>query len=317
MPSARRFVVIVRAGETSLHAGWLRGGERNWDLVVSWYGDGLYEPVGDERVLVQKGAKWDVLAQHYAADPNLLEAYDYHLLIDDDIATDSETISRLFVLTEQHRLEIGQPALTPDSYFSHMLTLQAPSFLLRYSNFVEVMAPCLSRAALKRILPWVADTPTGDGMDYVWCRLEADNQNRCAIIDEVSVRHTRPVGRFLKVRAEEVGLDPVAIRDALPARYGVDSKRHEFRCYAGLSRDGRPRTLKQTWRHMLFDYMLALPGWVEPHRLRTLVRGFFRDRKPAELEQVFSYYDGPLRLDARSPAAVVADAEARRGEQPS
>ncbi len=309
MPSVRRFVVIVRAGEKSLHTSWLHGGERNWDLVVSWYGDRTYEPVSDERVLVQKGAKWDVLAQHYAADPGLLEAYDYHLLIDDDIATDCETLNRLFLLTEQHRLEISQPALTPDSHFSHMLTLHAPSFLLRYSNFIEVMAPCLSRAALQRVLPWAAQTPTGDGMDFVWCRLEADNRNRCAIIDAVPVRHTRAVGQFLKARVEATGLDPLAIRDALPARFGIDHKRHEFRCYAGLSRSGRPRSLKQTWRHMLFDYMLALPGWVEPYRLRTLVRGFIRDRKPAGLEQVFSHYDGPLRLDVRSPAAVLPEQE--------
>ncbi|HEV2518377.1 MAG TPA: DUF707 domain-containing protein [Devosia sp.] len=312
MASANRFLVIVRAGEKSLHAGWLHGSERNWDLVVSWYGDTPYERVADERVLVQKGAKWDVLAQHYAADPSLIADYDYHLLIDDDIATDCETICRLFLLAEQHRLEISQPALTPDSYFSHMPTLRAPSFLLRYSNFIEVMAPCLSRAALQRILPWVADSPTGDGVDYVWCRLEADNRNRCAIIDAVPVRHTRPVGRFLKVRVEAMGIDPVLIRDAFPARFGIDHKQHEFRCYAGLSRHGRPRNLRQTWRHMLFDYLMTLPQWMEPFRLRTLVRGFIQHRKPASLGQAFSLYDGPLRLDERRLSAArpsVADAE--------
>lgn len=298
MSSGRRFVVIVRAGEKSLHASWLRGGERNWDLIVSWYGDAPYRPVADERVLVQKGGKWDVLAEHYAAEPGLIEAYDYHLLIDDDIATDSAAISQLFLMTARHGLEISQPALTPDSYFSHLHTLQAASFQLRYTNFVEVMAPCLSRAAVRRILPLMPQTPTGDGLDYVWGRLEADNRHRCAIIDAVPMRHTRPIGRFLSDRMKAAGLDPMAYRDALPARFGVDRHQHEFRCYAGISRSGKARNLAQTWRHMLLDQARTLPKWRDDRRLRTLVRGFIRDRKPAGLEQVFSLYEGPLRFDA-------------------
>src|SRR2546423_553078 len=36
----RRNLVIVRAGDTSLHENWLAGPvDRNWDLIVSYYGD--------------------------------------------------------------------------------------------------------------------------------------------------------------------------------------------------------------------------------------------------------------------------------------
>ena len=36
----RRNLVVVRAGDSSLHPGWLAGpGERNFDLVVSYFGD--------------------------------------------------------------------------------------------------------------------------------------------------------------------------------------------------------------------------------------------------------------------------------------
>jgi hypothetical protein len=41
----RRNLVAVRAGDKSLHPHWLIGdGGRNWDLVVSYFGDdpGLY-----------------------------------------------------------------------------------------------------------------------------------------------------------------------------------------------------------------------------------------------------------------------------------
>ena len=36
----RKNLVIVRAGDSSLHEEWLQGeGERNWDLIVNYFGD--------------------------------------------------------------------------------------------------------------------------------------------------------------------------------------------------------------------------------------------------------------------------------------
>jgi len=251
--SARRTLVVVRAGEKSLHRGWLSG-ERNWDLVVSWYGDEPYEPVADEVVLPAKGWKWDVLWAQVSAHPEWLEHYDYFWFPDDDIETSAADINRLIDMAARHGLEVCQPALTIGSYYSHPFTLVCPSFELRYSTFVEIMVPMLSRAALERVLPYFALSISGWGLDGLWSRLEANNERRAAIIDAVCVRHTRPIGVFLKGRMEKNGLDPRRDWEVVRARFGLEQKIREFPCYAGLSRRGRYRGAAATWLLMLRDY---------------------------------------------------------------
>lgn len=254
--SGRRFLVIVRAGEKSLHRQWLDGAARNWDLVVSWYGSEPYVAVGDERILNAKGWKWDVLAAQFAAHPELIEKYDYIWIPDDDIETDATSINRMFELAATHQLALCQPALTSNSYFAHLHTLESPSFTLRYTNFVEVMVPCMSRQGLQRVLPYLEQSPTGYGLDNVWARLEDDNWRRSAIIDETPMRHTRPIGVFLMSRAQQAGHDPRAAGQAVRARFGLGRRRrHEFHCYAGISRSGSFRGRASTWLHMLIDLL--------------------------------------------------------------
>ena len=292
----RRFVVIVRAGEKSLHRRWLRGeGPRNWDLVVSWYGEEPYVPVADERVLVARGWKWDVLGMQFAAHPDLIEDYDYIFVPDDDIDADIARINRLFEIASAHQLEVSQPALSDRSYFSHLHTMRSRSFLLRYTNFVEVMAPCLSRAALRRSLPYLSATPSGYGLDYLWARFEDDNRFRAAIIDGAPMRHTRRVGKFLKVKMAESGRSQAADGRALVARFAMPWARTDFPCYAGIGKSGRRRGRLSTIFHMALDYAITSRRW--PQRKR-----FWR-----HFRAVFSYALQPTRLDRLREVAPLAE----------
>jgi len=270
--SGRRFVVFVRAGELTLHRDWLIGADRNWDLIVSWYGDTPYVPVSDEVVLVAKGWKWDVIAQQLQDRPELIEQYDYFWLPDDDIAADACRINQVFDLSASRGLSVSQPALTPDSYFSFLHTLQSPSFLLRYSTLIEVMVPCLSRDALKRALPYFAEVPSGIGLSALWTRFEADNFRKSAVLDAVTVRHTRPVGKFLLGRMKKAG--EAARKDAakLAQSFGEVRGARRFHCYEGLDRHGRHRGRWRTAAWMVIDYLGSLRGWVEKRRWRHLWR---------------------------------------------
>jgi hypothetical protein len=283
--SGRRFLVIVRAGENSLHRQWLAGAERNWDLVVSWYGTEPYAAVGDERVLNAKGWKWDVLAAQFAAHPELAD-YDYVWVPDDDIETDAASISGLFRLTEQHRLATSQPGLTDDSYFSVLHTMRCASFTLRYTTFVEVMAPCLSRETLRRALPYFADVPAGTGLSHLWTRLDDDNSRRSAIIDAIPMRHTRPVGVFLNQRMRHANTDAVAQAIALHRRFGLDWLRRQFFCYAGIGRRGGRRGQVSTALHMLADYLQARHRWVQPDGARQLRHAYTRGLRRTEFSKV-------------------------------
>jgi hypothetical protein len=191
----RRNLVIVRAGDTSLHPRWLEEGNRNWDLLVNYFGD---DPVlyrrDDVIRLDSKGPKWPALQLLIQAQRDLVSRYDYIWLPDDDIDCQTRDINRLFDLCARYGLWLAQPALTPRSYISWGITVRCPLARLRWTNFCEIMVPCFQRDFLLRCLPTMSETLSGWGLDFVWPHLAGPNLRRVAIVDAVAVTHTRPVG---------------------------------------------------------------------------------------------------------------------------
>src|SRR6202167_4415659 len=135
------FLVILRAGDYSLHPNWLTG-LKDWDLAISYYGSNLHKTFPEASYMHRfRGGKWDGLYDFFNSRPEILSKYDYFWLPDDDIDTNTDTINRLFSRTERYNLELAQPSLTTDSYFSNLLTVRCRWFLVRYTSFVEIMAP--------------------------------------------------------------------------------------------------------------------------------------------------------------------------------
>ncbi len=122
-----------------------------------------------------------------------MDKYDYFFFPDDDIDMGGDTIMAIFEAMEKYQLNIAQPSLSSMSYFTWRHTLQNNCCRLRYTNFVEMMAPCFSRDALKKVLFTFDENETGWGTETHWPLLLESNGKDMAIIDEVSVLHTRPI----------------------------------------------------------------------------------------------------------------------------
>ena len=189
-------LVIVRAGNSSLHPGWLIGPEsRTWDLVVNYYGSDpdLYRDQDVTRI-DSIGPKWpplhDLLVQH----PDFLERYDYVWFPDDDLQMSKQDMNRFFEICAEYKLELAQPSLTSDSPATHPLLIHNTSTRIRFTNFVEVMAPCFSAQCLKRAYQTFSGTQSGWGIDWLWPNFVDDRENGIAVIDDVIIRHTRPLG---------------------------------------------------------------------------------------------------------------------------
>lgn len=235
---ARRNLVIVRAGDHSLHPEWLAGKEeRNWDLVVNYYGDqkGLYfQP--DVQRLDSKGPKWPALQILLQKNPFFLSLYDYIWLPDDDLSATKTEINKLFAMMKKHRLQVAQPSLEQSSYFSHLITIHNDHFQLRYTNFVEAMAPCFASRLLARAVPLLDSAPNGWGLDFIWAKLVNEPETQIAIIDNVQVRRTRPIDR----------------NNSLPARRKNKSPSREFQKFCqkhGLGENPTPCILHATMRN--------------------------------------------------------------------
>ena len=215
-------LVIVRAGDTSLHERWLAGGgKRNWDLWISYFGDDENRfRRNDCRRFDLKGAKWPALHALITERWAEIKRYDYVWLPDDDLDTDASSIDRFFDACRRHHLELAQPALSPQSHRSHLITLVCPTFQLRFSSFVEIMAPCFSGAFLGRCLPTFAETLSGWGIDFIWPGWTSAF-DKIAIVALAVVTHTRPVGGPNYKLLADRGITAKDERRSVLGKYGV------------------------------------------------------------------------------------------------
>ena len=208
----RRNLVFARVGESSLHPRWIQSAssDRSWDLQLSAFGTKAHEMRGGDLPLsIDFGTKWDSVFRYFKQNPDLLDRYEYIFFPDDDLIFGDLGIDRLFEVTREHDLSLSQPALTVDSYYSYAITLRCSRLRLRYTNFIELMAPCFRASYLKMILPNFQNQVTGWGMDRIWALLMKDPAYRAGIIDATPVTHTRPIGRGTTYAAfEALGADP-------------------------------------------------------------------------------------------------------------
>lgn len=221
----RSNLVLACVGDESLHPGWLSGrGRRSFDLFLVYYGDrrGRYREQC-EHYRQAKGTKWELISEALRGG---LELEDYRAvwLPDDDLRADLHTVNRLFRVFQRFGLHLAQPALERDSYVSHDITLRRPFWRLRYTTFVEIMAPLFSREALSLLRHSFGMNRTGWGLDYYWYdRLRAAGLDKMAVIDSAAVTHTRrtdPRGGYYG----RMAIDPNAEFEQLVERFALEPR---------------------------------------------------------------------------------------------
>ena len=218
----RRNLILVRAGDDSLHPQWLVGQEpREYDLCISYFGStpDRYRSEADY-YHVQPGPRWPA---HYALCQehwDWISAYDRIAFVCDDLTAPVETWNRLFRICRDYDLDIAQPAI--EGHANVPITQHRPGYLLRYTNYVEVMCPVFRVSLLERLRWTLAESQSGWGLDHLWRKLLPYPDYRLAVIDAARVRHTRPAGDGTLYRVlRQGGVTPVEERDRLAAKFGI------------------------------------------------------------------------------------------------
>lgn len=222
---ARNNLVIVRAGDASLHPGWITDPNREFDLFVSYYGNEPDRYRSDADLYeMRPGPKWPSLAALLREQPELVDRYRAFWLPDDDLLASSRTIDRMFALFRGFGLALAQPALSRDSYVSWPHLLVRPELVLRYVSFVEIMAPVFDREALEACVGTFGESPSGWGLDWIWpTLLGRDRLDAIAVIDATPVKHTRPLGGELYQK--HPNLDPGSDEALVLERFGQAARR--------------------------------------------------------------------------------------------
>jgi hypothetical protein len=219
-----RNLVIIRAGDHSLHPTWPGIAERDWSLVASCYGGDRELYRDDPRCprFDHPGGKFEGIHALLTEHPALLADVDYVWLPDDDIEIEAETVSRLFRALPAYGLALAQPALSEDSFVNVPLTRRRPGSILRRTNYVEMMAPCFKKELLLELLPLFGGLRYGWALDHYWGAVAA-KYGGAGIFDVFTMKHTRePMTGELYARSASLRLSPVDEAGELIRRLGVD-----------------------------------------------------------------------------------------------
>lgn len=235
MKSQRQFLVICRVGDKSLHPEWLSGTHRNFDIYVSYFGDtpGRYRDESDYYEEV-KGPKWPIIDKIVKGNPELISQYDAIWVPDDDLAIETSQINRMFNLFAGFGFDLAQPALTADSHVIYKELIACPDALVRYVNFVEIMAPIFSQRCFNQLKHTFSQSASGWGLDYLWPLLL--NYKNIGVIDCTPVIHTRPLGGELyKNNAMSPRDDILKVADQYPEfNISPQHKPNKFRIYSTI-----------------------------------------------------------------------------------
>jgi hypothetical protein len=194
----RPFAVYLQCGGGSLHAQWLTGRLRSWDLIVNHYDGAFRRSIPCDVELHQEGVlpgtKFTAMHGLLERWPDLLARYDFVLLLDDDVVIPGQGLERLFHMAADNGLDLAQASLSSDSHSFFEVFRHRGGAALRPVRGVEIMMPLLSRRALRLAGPLFGETISGWGLDYALAEIVArDLGGRVAVVDDVVAQHTRPV----------------------------------------------------------------------------------------------------------------------------
>jgi hypothetical protein len=188
-------LIISPAGDKSLHKEWLTS-KPNFDLVLLYYGDDMEVAKSyiqdTPHVYASKGFKWWLIKSFIEDNLEWISQYEYIWFPDDDLKIDTNNINNLFNIAKKYDLYICQPSLL--GYVSHKITLPQENSLLRYTNFVEIMAPVMNLNTVLKLKETFDVNYSAWGLDGIWSYLLGDPNNKIAIIDSIKMIHTKPAG---------------------------------------------------------------------------------------------------------------------------
>ena len=202
-----RNLVIIAAGSNSLHKSWCKCKKRNFDIfTVDFTENNDLKGIFGDFYLSQKGPKWSLMHSAIMQLGDEINNYKAVWFPDDDILVSAESINDMFDFFHKTGLDIAQPGLSRDSYFSHFITFSIPGVAYRRTNFVEIMVPILKTDILHEDMPYMERMKSGWGLDFLWMKHSNQKHLKIGILDKVQVKHTRPINSPIRGGVKSEGM---------------------------------------------------------------------------------------------------------------
>lgn len=198
-PVQKTNLLIVPVGDDWSAEAWLtHPAAATFDIIALHHGeDPNFKCPQCLSVVSKKGPKWRLYYEFTDTEEwdRLALQYDYIMLPDDDLKMDTCAINKVFSLMREYDLLLAQPSVcerlgAPGTWRPELH--QRPQWLLRYTTFVEVMAPTFRMDFFHHVARRTFSkywTYVGWGLDSVWPALLHYPRDRIAIIDAVCMVH--------------------------------------------------------------------------------------------------------------------------------
>lgn len=202
--AAREYLVFIRCGEAYQMID--DGGERNFDIALNLYANHAGKIPGSYEYLIAGGINKYKAAYQFISD-DLLDKYQGFIFLDDDLEIEYSNLCGFLKYCTDNNLELAQPSLTRDSYYSHAHLINVSSAGWRQVEMIEVMCPYFSTEALKIAISTFDLSYSTWGLDYLWPKILGIKP---VVVDEFTIRHARPInqnGAFYKYM-RGIGISP-------------------------------------------------------------------------------------------------------------
>lgn len=207
----RQYLLVIRTGSkpyTNIPFPEIR----QFDVLMNYYAEPANAAVGDI-VVAGSLSKFDA-AKQFFIETDLHRQYDGIYFFDDDVQPRYD-LDDFFMHIERYAPDLAQASLSLDSQSGWRITLHCPSFIQRYTNFVECMAPYFSREYLTQMLHTFDWSYSVWGLDFFW----GHNCPNAVVIDAFQMYHPPGSGNnfdYLK----KFNVDPMTEYRAMRDRMG-------------------------------------------------------------------------------------------------
>lgn len=123
----------------------------------------------------------------------LPQNFSYYGFIDHDIFLSISDINKMLFIAETFNLDLFQPSLSLDSYVNFPHLFHKTGYLIKESNFVEVMMPFFSNYGYLKSKEFFCESISGWGIDFVFSHKLFEAKRKIAIIHDVIAGHKKPV----------------------------------------------------------------------------------------------------------------------------
>lgn len=185
-------LIISAVGDKSLHEKWI--GSNNIDLFLIYYGDDeenakRYKDQSTYFIQMKTLSKYDFLKNIIIDNYIIMQQYNYIWLPDDDLDINFLEIEKMFEIMKRYDLWIAQPSVINNVNLP--ITASVKDSDMRFTNFVETMAPAFKRETMMYLCPTFGMTQFMWGVENIWTALLGTPKNKIAIIDSITMDHTK------------------------------------------------------------------------------------------------------------------------------